>query len=264
MSETTPETPSIDRAMLLAAGLGTRMRPLSETRPKPLIRVAGKPLIAYALERLRAAGVRRVVMNVHWLAEQLEEWAARQAPPPQILVSDEREALLETGGGLRKALPLLGSDAPLFVVNTDSIWLDGEVPALARLARAWDGARMDALLLLCPQKRAVGHDKGGDFICVEGGAPSAGAMDTPCPVRRATGGERAVAPVFTGIYIVHPRLFDQAPESRRFSMNALFDRELEEGRLFGLWHDAPWLHVGTPQAIAEAEKALEKWRENHS
>ena len=251
----------IDRAMLLAAGLGTRMRPLTNTRPKPLIEVAGRPLVQYALERLREAGVRRVVMNVHWLAEQLEEWAARQSPPPRILISDEREQLLETGGGIRKALALLGTDAPFFVVNTDSIWLDGATPALQRLARAWDDARMDALLLLCPLDRAVGHDRGGDFVCVSGTAPAA---DIPCPIRRAKKEERAKAPVFTGVYIVHPRLFAQAPAAPVFSMNVLFDRAMARGRLYGLGHEGWWLHVGTPAAIAAAQAAMAAWRERRA
>ena len=243
--------PPVTTAMLLAAGLGTRMRPLTKRTPKPLIRVAGKPLIGYALERLRAAGVRKVVMNVHWLAEQLEEWAKEQTPPPEILVSDERDELLETGGGIRKALPLLGAD-PFFVVNTDSIWFDGDIPALARLAAAWDDARMDALLLLCPLEEAVGHGKGGDFLCVNGGAPRA----TPCPIRRALPEERPSAPVFTGIYIVHPRLFAAAPDTPRFSMNVLFDAAMNNGRLYGMLHEGAWLHVGTPDAIAEAEAAI--------
>ena len=245
------ETTRITAAMLLAAGLGTRMRPLTEHTPKPLIKVAGRPLIAYALERLRAAGVEKVVMNVHWLAGQLEDWARAQEPPPEIVISDERAELLETGGGIRKALPLLG-DVPFYVVNTDSIWIDGETPALTHLANAWDDARMDALLLLCPLARAVGHGKGGDFLCINGGLPAS----TPCPIRRATPEEKPAAPVFTGIYIVHPRLFAAAPETPRFSMNVLFDAAMREGRLFGLMHDDLWLHVGTPQAIREAETAL--------
>ncbi len=247
--------PSITTAMLLAAGLGTRMRPLTDHTPKPLIRVAGKPLIQYALERLRAAGVRKVVMNVHWLADQLEEWAGRQTPPPEIVVSDERAALLETGGGIRKALPLLGDD-PFYVVNTDSIWLDGETPALARLAAAWDDTRMDALLLLCPLERAVGHGRGGDFLCPDGNLPRNG----PCPLRRAAEEERPAAPVFTGIYIVHPRLLAAAPEEERFSMNVPFDAAMRDGRLFGLLHDGPWLHVGTPEAIAPAQAAIAEYR----
>ena len=241
----------ITTAMLLAAGLGTRMRPLTERTPKPLIPVAGRPLIGHALERLRAAGVRKVVMNVHWLAGQLEEWAREQALPPEIVVSDERDELLETGGGIRKALPLLGDD-PFYVVNTDSIWLDDDTPALARLTAAWDDARMDALLLLCPLEQAVGHGKGGDFLCVDGTAP----QDAPCPIRRATEDEKPASPVFTGIYVVHPRLFAAAPGAPRFSMNVLFDAAMRTGRLFGLTHDGPWLHVGTPDAIAKAEAAI--------
>ena len=251
----------IDRAMLLAAGLGTRMRPLTEHTPKPLIAVAGKPLIGHALDRLRKAGVRRVVMNVHWLADQLEEWARAQTSPPEIMISDERAQLLETGGGLKKALGLLGRDAPFFVVNTDSIWLDTPhgASALQRLAAAWDAARMDALLLLCPLQRAMGHGKGGDFM------PAADKDMNEEPahavaIRRATARERAAAPVFTGIYVVHPRLFAAAPDDTpRFSMNVLFDAALSKGRLFGLWHQGLWLHVGTPQAITEAEQAMRNW-----
>ncbi len=253
------DTP-ITTAMLLAAGLGTRMRPLTEHTPKPLIEVGGKPLVGHALDSLRAAGVERVVMNVHWLADQLEQWAAAQTPPPEIAISDERAELLETGGGLHHALPLLGTDAPFFVVNTDSIWLDtpGQPPALQRLADAWDDAHMDALLLLCPLPQAVGHGKVGDFVL----AQAAANEEIPpgaAPIRRAAPEEKPHAPVFTGIYIVHPRLFAHAPKQRKFSMNVLYDAALEEGRLFGLWHSGMWLHVGTPGAIAEAEAAMRQF-----
>ncbi len=236
----------IDTAMLLAAGLGTRMRPLTQRRPKPLIEVNGMPLIDHALQRLRAHGARRVVINVHWLAEQLVDWARTRRPPPEILVSDERARLLETGGGVRHALPLLGTEAPFFVANTDSIWLDGAVPALKRLETAWDERRMDALLLLCSLNDAVGHETAlGDFV-----------MDEEGRLRRAQGGERREAPVFTGLYVLHPRLFRMAPPKPAFSMNLLFDAAMRKGRLIGLMHDGRWLHVGTPMALTLAEHAL--------
>jgi len=228
-------------AMLLAAGLGTRMRPLTLTRPKPLIEVAGRPLIDYAVERLRAVGVERVVVNVHWLAGRMREWVERQSPPPEFLVSDETDVLLETGGGLKRALPLLGEEA-FYAINTDSIWLDDGAPALRRLADAWDDARMDCLVLTVPPERAVGHSGGGDF-----------AVSGDGRVRRASG--EPGAEVFTGVQIVHPRLFHDAPEGP-FSMNLLFDVAMRAGRMYALSHDGLWLHVGTPEAVAEAERAM--------
>ncbi len=228
-------------AMLLAAGLGTRMRPLTLTRPKPLVEVAGRPLIDHAVERLREAGVQRVVVNVHWLVDRMREWVARQVPPPEFLVSDETAQLLETGGGLNKALPLLGPDA-FYAINTDSIWLDEGAPALRRLAEAWDDARMDCLVLTVPPARAVGHSGGGDFAMSEDGR-----------VRRAPG--EPGAEVFTGVQIVHPRLFREAPEGP-FSMNLLFDVAMKAGRMYALSHDGLWLHVGTPEAVAQAEEAM--------
>ncbi len=228
-------------AMLLAAGLGTRMRPLTLSCPKPLIEVAGRPLIDHAVERLREVGVRRVVVNIHWLAEKMLEWVERQVPPPEFLVSDETERLLETGGGLKKALPLLGADA-FYAINTDSIWLDEDVPALRRLAEAWDEERMDCLVLTVPPQRAVGHSGGGDFVLSDDGR-----------VRRAAG--EPEAEVFTGVQIVHPRLFRDAPEGP-FSMNLLFDVAMQAGRMYALSHDGLWLHVGTPEAVTQAEEAM--------
>ncbi len=228
-------------AMLLAAGLGTRMRPLTLTRPKPLVEVAGRPLIDHAVERLREAGVQRVVVNIHWLADRMREWVERQVPPPEFLVSDETEQLLETGGGLRKALPLLGPEA-FYAINTDSIWLDEGTPALCRLAKTWDEERMDCLVLTVPPQRAVGHAGGGDF-----------ALSSDGRVRRAAG--ETDAEVFTGVQLVHPRLFSYAPEGP-FSMNLLFDVAMKAGRMYALSHDGLWLHVGTPEAISEAEEVM--------
>ena len=239
----------ITRAMILAAGLGTRMRPLTETTPKPLVKVGGMPLIDHAMRPLRAHGVKRVVVNMHWLAGQIADWARRQSPPPSIILSDERDMLLETGGGLNKALPLLAAgegEAPFFVLNSDSFWLESGAPALKRLEQAWDDAAMDCLVLTCPLERAVGYSGGGDFIIGEGGL-----------VRRAPG--QPGAQVFTGVYVVHPRLFADAPRGP-FSMNLLFDRAMAAARMYGISHDGPWLHVGTPQAIGEAEKAMRKHR----
>jgi N-acetyl-alpha-D-muramate 1-phosphate uridylyltransferase len=231
------------RAMILAAGLGLRMRPLTDTTPKPLIEVAGKPLIGYALDRLKAAGVEQVVVNVHYLPEQIESWAATQTAP-QIVISDERDRLLETGGGVAKALPLLGEE-PFFVLNADSVWVEGTKPALERMRQAWSGADMDALLLVCATADTVGYCGSGDFHLDPGGRL----------VRRTPG--EIVPFVFAGCYLTTPRLFAAAPQGP-FSMNLLWDRALGEGRLHGIRHDGLWLHVGTPEAIAAAEQAFEK------
>lgn len=228
-------------AMVLAAGLGTRMRPLTDTRPKPLVEVNGRALIDYGFDRLRAAGVTRAVVNVHYFPEQIENWAARQSHPP-VLISDERGEILDTGGGIARALPLLGDDA-FFVLNSDSFWLDGQVPALERLRANWHGGRMDCLLLLCPLARTVGYDGRGDFVC-----HGTGQLQRS----RDAAGE---ALAYIGGYLVSPRLFTDAP-SGRFSMNLLWDRAMAQGRLHGIVHDGLWLHVGTPDAIALAEAAL--------
>ncbi len=235
---------SISSAMILAAGFGKRMRPLTLERPKPLIEVAGAPLINHVMARLRAHGVRKAVVNMHWLAGQIAAWAASQIPPPEILLSDESDDILETGGGLKKALPLLGKEA-FFALNSDSFWLDGETPALSRLAATWDDARMDCLVLTAPLERAVGYAGKGDFV-----------IDPQGRIIRAPGGEGAQA--FTGVYIVHPRLFAHAPEGA-FSMNLLFDAAMTQGRMYGISHDGLWLHVGTPEAIGVAEGAMRNW-----
>jgi len=229
------------RAMILAAGYGYRMRPLTLTRPKPLVEVAGRPIIAYATERLQGADIGAVVVNVHYLPDAIEQWAAG-IEAPHITISDERAELLDTGGGVKKALPLLGSD-PFFVLNGDSFWLEGAEPALARMRAAWDGRRMDCLLLLAPMTSAVGFCGTGDFRMAPDG-------------RLARRHESQVTPfVFAGCYLVHPRLYADSPEGP-FSMNLLWTRAEARGRLFGLRHDGTWFHVGTPDAIAEAEKAL--------
>jgi MurNAc alpha-1-phosphate uridylyltransferase len=231
------------RAMVLAAGFGQRMQPLTNGKPKPLVPVKGVPLIDYGLARLSEAGCDTIVVNVHYLADQIEAWAKRNTSP-RIIISDERLELLDTGGGIVKALPLLGSE-PFFVVNSDSIWIDQGRPALERLRAAWDSARMDCLLLLCPPERTVGYDGHGDFL-----KDAAGRI-----FGRVKPGEKGLA--YIGAYLVHPRLFANVRLSK-FSMNLLWDRAIAEKRLFGIEHEGLWLHVGTPEAIALAERALKE------
>lgn len=228
-------------AMVLAAGYGQRMRPLTLTRPKPLVEVAGKALIEHGFDRLRAAGVETAVVNVHYLPEQIEAWARRQAAP-RIVISDERGEILDTGGGVARALPLLGAE-PFFVINSDSFWVDDGTPALDRLRAAWDDREMDCLLLLAPLERTVGYDGAGDFV-----RDDAGRL-----LRRAAASGTPLA--YIGGYLVAPRLFEGAPRGS-FSMNLLWDRAIAAGRLFGVVHSGRWLHVGTPEAIGLAEAAL--------
>lgn len=230
------------RAMILAAGFGRRMRAIPGDPPKPLVPVEGRPLIDYALERLERFGVERIVVNVHWAAERLRAHLAARKSKAEIVISDETEQLLDTGGGVAKALPLLGPD-PFLVHNSDSILIDGMGDALDRLACCWDEARTDALLLLAPTTHAVGYDGLGDFDMEPDG-------------RLARRPEMRVAPfAFTGVQIVHPRLFAGHP-SGPFSTNLTWDRAIEAGRLFGLRHDGWWLHVGTPEARRLAERTL--------
>ncbi len=228
-------------AMVLAAGLGQRMRPITLTRPKPLVEVAGRTLIDYGFDRLRQAGVERAVVNVHYLADQIEAWAAAQASP-RIDISDERTELLDTGGGVAHALPLLGHE-PFFVINSDSFWIDRGEPALERLRAAWDDEKMDCLLLLCPLPQTVGYDGNGDFV-----RDASGRL-----ARKAKAEGEPLA--YIGAYLASPRLLAGAPAGK-FSMNLLWDRAIAAGRLFGVPHLGRWLHVGTPDAIALAESAL--------
>lgn len=227
--------------MLLAAGLGTRMKPGFPDLPKALVPVRGRPLIDHALDRLAAAGVETVVVNVHDRAEMLRaHLAKRQAP--EIVISDESGLLLDTGGGIARALPLLGP-GPFYTMNVDSLWIEGMGSALDRLAAQWDETRMDALLLLAPVLHAVGYEGRGDFL-----------MDAMGRLSRRP--ETWVAPfVWTGVQIAHPRLFADCPQGP-FSLNLLFDRAIAEERLFGLRHDGVWMHVGTPKARATAEEIL--------
>ncbi len=231
-------------AMVLAAGFGTRMRPLTLTTPKPLIKVAGKSLLDYGFDRLREAQVETAVVNGHHLADQIEAWT-RTITSPQTIFSDERDAILDTGGGIARALPLLGAD-PFFVLNADCFWLDGATPGLERLRQAWHDSAMDCLLLLCDPARTTGYDGKGDFVIAEDGR-----------ILRYRQADDPVLPVYIGGYLVHPRLFKDAPAGA-FSMHALWRRAMAEGRLFGLAHDGHWLHVGTVDAIADAEEFLRR------
>ncbi len=229
-----------DTAMVLAAGLGKRMRPLTATQPKPMVRVAGKPLIDHALDRLSDAGIARAVINVHYLADVLEAHVLERSEP-QIEISDERELLLETGGGMVRAKNRLPD--PFFSINSDNLWLDGPKDAFADLSSVWDADRMDALLLLVPHKGASNFRGKGDFH-----------MDAYGRLSRRRSGR--IAPfVFTGIQLVSKRLLRDAPEGP-FSTNLLWDRAIEEERLFGLAFTGRWFEVGTPEAIKPTELAL--------
>jgi MurNAc alpha-1-phosphate uridylyltransferase len=236
----TAKTP-IRRAFVPAAGLGTRMHPITETRPKALVEVAGRTLLDHALDRLSAAGVEEAVVNVHHFADMVEaHLAGRQHP--KIVISDERDSLLETGGGLVKALPLLG-DKPFFVVNADTMWLDSVRSNLVRLAEAFDPVKMDGLLLLASSVGSIGYAGRGDFRL----DPLGRLLRRP---------ERDLAPfVYAGAAVISPALLKDAPAGA-FSLNKLFDRAIEAERLHGMRLEGMWMHVGTPDAIAEAEDSI--------
>jgi N-acetyl-alpha-D-muramate 1-phosphate uridylyltransferase len=228
-------------AIVLAAGLGTRMRPHNGHVPKPLVTVRGKSLIDYSLDRLAGAGVERAVVNVHHLADALEQHLAPRKKP-QIVISNERGELLGTGGGIAKALPALGN-APFFLVNSDTLWLDGTRPNFVRLADAFDADEMDALLLLAPAAGSIGYAGRGDY-----------AMRADGRLERR--GERDAVPfIYAGAAILAPALFADVPAGA-FALTPLFDRAAANGRLFGLRLEGLWMHVGTPDAVAAAEAAL--------
>lgn len=226
-------------AMVLAAGLGTRMRPLTDLVPKPLVRLQQKPLIDHVLDRIADAGAEQAVVNVHHHADQIiDHMQGRDRP--RVLISDERDGLLDTGGGVVKALPMLGEE-PFLIHNSDSTWVEGVQPNLIRLARSFDPERMDALLLLALASGSIGYEGRGDFMMSPDGL-----------LKRRP--ERELVPfVYSGVCIVHPRLFANAPEGP-FSLNLLFDRAIEQRRLYGIRLDGIWLHVGTPAALAEADQ----------
>jgi N-acetyl-alpha-D-muramate 1-phosphate uridylyltransferase len=232
-------------AMVLAAGLGERMRPLTLRMPKPLVPIAGRPLIDHVLGRLAAAGVETAVVNVHYLPDQLEAHLAnRHGQTPKTLVSDERGVLLDTGGGTKRALPLLGH-GPFFIHNADSVWSEGASPALSRMLKKWNPATMDCLLLLAPAATSIGYAARGDFSMTADG-------------RLTRRGPNEVVPfAFAGVSLCDESLFKDAPDGR-FSLNTLWDRSLAKGRLYGIRLDGRWMHVGTPDALAEAEAAFER------
>ena len=231
-------------AMVMAAGLGKRMRPLTATRPKPLISVAGSTLVDHCLDHLKAAGVEKAVVNVHYLAGQLEAHLRNRDDSIEIVISDERKQLLETGGGVVKALPLIDAD-PFLVINADNVWIDGPVDTLRLLASHWIEAKMDALLLLVPHARANCHSGRGDFHMDASGALK----------RRKPNG---VAPfVYTGIQMVSKRLFAGDVPEGPFSTNLLWNRAIAAGRCFGAVHQGLWFDIGQPANIARTEAILD-------
>lgn len=231
-------------AMVLAAGRGERMRPLTLKVPKPLVELAGRPLIDHVLNKLAGAGVETAVVNVHYLPDLLEASLARRAEvKPAIIISDERDELLDTGGGAKRALPLLGP-GPFFVHNADTVWSEGPIPELKRMLKLWDPGVMDCLLLLAPLSSSIGYAGKGDFAMAPDGKLT----------RR---GERQIVPfAFAGASICDERLFADSPDGP-FSLNLLWDRALASERLYGMRLDGRWMHVGTPEALAEAENWFE-------
>lgn len=217
------------------------MRPLTNTLPKPLVPLGGKPLIDHVLDRLSAAGIKKAVVNVHYLADKLENHLATRAAP-EIIISDERKELLDTGGGALRAMPKLGP-GPFVIHNSDSVWIEGLGSNLDRLIQAWDERTMDSLMLVAPLAASIGYDGLGDF-----------QMDPLGRLTRQSGSKMAPF-VFAGVSIAHPRLFEGAPKES-FSLNRLWNEAIERGRLIGLRLEGIWMHVGTPQALAEAEAAL--------
>src|ERR1700747_2126735 len=229
------------KAMVLAAGLGLRMRPLTERMPKPLVKVAGRPLLDHVLDKLAGAGVTEAVVNVHYLPDQIIEHVKTRSRP-HVIISDERDQVLGTGGAVVKALPLLG-DAPFFHLNADTMWIDGVRPNLTRLAEAFDPARMDILLLMAPTASSIGYEGSGDYAMLPDGA-----------LRKRR--EHQVVPfAYAGAAIMSPSIFAGAP-SGEFSLTKMFDAANEQERLFGLRLDGMWMHVGTPDAVGAAEEAF--------
>lgn len=231
----------ITRAMIMAAGLGTRMRPLTNDRPKPLVVVRGRAMIDHAIDRLVHAGVKMIVVNVHHHAEMLRAHLANRSDV-KIVISDESEALLDSGGGMAKVLDLFEGE-PFFTHNSDSVWVEGTSSALERMKARWDERAMDSLMLVAPTVNARCYEGRGDFM-----------MDADGRLTRVP--EHRVAPfVWIGVQILHPRLFDGAPEGR-FSINPLWDKAIAKGRLFGIRLDGIWMHIDRPDAVGDAERFL--------
>lgn len=235
MNGTIPHT-----AMVLAAGLGKRMRPVTDTMPKPLVRIAGKPLLDWGLDALARAGVPHAVVNTHYLGSQIAAHLSGRTHP-SVAISDESDLLLDSAGGIVKALPLLG-DEPFLVLNADTFWLDDDEPNLVALARQWDAGTMDILLLVADIARATGHSGGTDFL-----------LDADGRLARSRGDPAGV--IYAGAAIVHPRIFEGAPAGPH-SLNRYFDAAIADGRLFGHRLRGHWITVGTPDAIPLAEAAV--------
>lgn len=235
----------IKQAMVLAAGLGTRMRPITETMPKPLVRIGGKPMIDYVLDALIAAGVRTIVVNVHHHADQMETHLAKEKRV-EIRISDERDRLMDSGGGLAKGLKLLDQDQPALVMNADLFWVgepDGEPDNLSRLAKQFDASRMDMSMLCVEQDQTTGHNGKNDFSMAQDGRLTRHVPGAANPV------------VYAGALVLMPHMLDDAPEGP-FNLNIYFDRAIAAGRLYGTGLKGQWLTVGTPDAIAPAEAVV--------
>ena len=232
------------RAMVLAAGLGTRLRPITDHTPKPLVPVGGRAMLDRALDQLEIAGIAEAVVNVHHLADQIIAHCAGRLLP-RVVISDERDGLLDSAGGIVRALPRLGA-APFVLLNADTFWIDPDAGALRAMMAAFDPARMDMLLLVVGQDDAIGHSGSGDFV-----------MNSEGRLARATGTARATAPIYAGAAMVSPALFTDAPGGPH-SLNLYFDRLIASGRLFGHRLHAPWITVGTPDGLAEANAAMQR------
>lgn len=238
-----PAAPVPETAMVMAAGLGKRMRPLTATRPKPLVEVQGKTLIDHTFDHLRSAGVKRAIVNVHYLADQLEAHLKARVTDIELLISDERRQLMETGGGIVQAREMIG-DQPFLCVNSDNLWIDGPIDTIRGLAAQWDDDRMDALLLLVPLARAHSHGGQGDF-----------RLDALGRITERRKPGRLAPFVYTGVQILSPRVIRDWPEGP-FSTNLFWNRALEAGRLWGMVHQGLWFDVGTPAAVGAAEAVL--------
>ena len=232
----------ISHALVLAAGFGKRMRPLTDSTPKPLVRLGGKTMLDHVLDRLADAGVTNAVVNVHYLADQVEAHLAKRTRP-QLIISDEREQILDTGGAVNKALQSLGPD-PFFVHNSDSVWIEHGESTLGRMIEDWNGDIMDCLLLLASTETSLGYSGNGDFHMNDDGT-----------LRRRAQGERAPY-VFAGVSINKPSLFAHCPDGP-FSLNPIWDEAIAKGRLRAISHKGSWMHVGTPDALAAAERRLD-------